>query len=86
MELADVARGREVLLFVGHMHMFDALERCEIPNELFDELLWCRGPGGDTDDTGQVIRYLRRKITLIDGRVARDEAMEPDRPDRGEDK
>lgn len=28
----------------------------------------------------KVIRYLRRKITLIDGRVARDEAMQPDRP------
>ena len=28
----------------------------------------------------KVIRYLRRKITLIDGRVARDESMQPDRP------
>jgi len=27
----------------------------------------------------KVIRYLRRKITLIDGQVARDEAMQPER-------
>ena len=33
----------------------------------------------------KVIRYLRRKITLIDGRVARDEAMQPDRPQKGAD-
>jgi putative ABC transport system ATP-binding protein len=33
----------------------------------------------------KVIRYLRRKITLIDGQVARDEAMQPDRP-QGEDR
>ena len=28
----------------------------------------------------KVIRYLRRKITLIDGKVARDEAMTPQKP------
>ncbi len=33
----------------------------------------------------KVIRYLRRKITLIDGRVARDETPEPDRPTAGAD-
>ena len=33
----------------------------------------------------KVIRYLRRKITLIDGRVARDEAMQPDRTQKGAD-
>ena len=33
----------------------------------------------------KVIRYLRRKITLIDGRVARDEAVEPNRPGKGAD-
>jgi putative ABC transport system ATP-binding protein len=31
----------------------------------------------------KVIQYLRRKITLFDGAVARDERMEPS-PDRGE--
>ena len=34
----------------------------------------------------KVIRYLRRKITLIDGKVAGDEAMQPARPDRGADR
>jgi putative ABC transport system ATP-binding protein len=32
----------------------------------------------------KVIRYLRRKITLIDGRVASDQAVQPERPRQGE--
>src|SRR5262245_43504516 len=58
LEVADVARRREVLVLVGDADLLDALAGREPVDHLLHEILRRRRAGGDTDDPAHVRRQL----------------------------
>ena len=65
-ELAQLARRREVLVLVGHVHELDAVGRREALDHLLDEVLGRARAGGHADDAGVAERVEVELVGAVD--------------------